>query len=558
MKFNTPKGWSVVIICLIALAVMAANPTFQSFNIYRFFIQGSGSAQTVQLQDGVKLIEEYGAIGDGVTDCTAAISNAAASGLHILFTNTAGYVMTNTAYLTNNSYFEFTGSKLIFATGYTNPAANGLLYISNCNNVHIRGLIIDGLRYGFTGNGATCGGASPPLAWGMNNCGTDASNVKQTFNQGTRNGVLFSSCTNSDIINYYADGLSGAALIYNGISGQVTIQPTNNSVLFSGLRFNYCWTGLLVTNAGEYAMFTDIGGTMNGILLNIAEGNTSIRGVNSTRNGEGCRISGGENAAHPYISGAVFNHTAVPVVCLNSASGASFDGCSILGANGTSCLVAITNFAGFQWNGGYFAPLFLSCIAGGNTTSGYNYSTGISTGLIPAGQLTVGANASFNYMTKIISASSLVENLTNYSEAWTYNQNQSFPGGITGNGSGLTNLIATNGAFSAIGVSASVASTMMYTNTTGGYVAMTIHGETEVTTAATTGTLLVQYTWTNQLGQQTFTPLNAISTGVTGTDPFAPTEIVISNTTAVTIKTTLVNTVGTATYSLRSALSRWQ
>jgi hypothetical protein len=118
--------------------------------------------------------------------------------------------------------------------------------------------------------------------------------------------------------------------------------------------------------------------------------------------------------------------------------------------------------------------------------------------------------------------------------------------------------IATNGAYSALAQSGSIASVVLYTNTTGGYVAMTIKGENEVTTAATTGTLTVTYAWTNQNGAQTFTPLSALSTAAKSTTPFVDTEIVVSNATSVTVSTTEVNSVGTATYSLRTALVRWQ
>lgn len=118
-------------------------------------------------------------------------------------------------------------------------------------------------------------------------------------------------------------------------------------------------------------------------------------------------------------------------------------------------------------------------------------------------------------------------------------------------------LVPISGTYFGIGLNASVASTLVYSNTTGGYVDLTIHGIDTITTASTTGTLLVRVTWTNELGQQTFTPLNAVTTGATGTSPFTDTEITVSNTTAVTIFTTQVNTVGTAVHNLRLALQGW-
>lgn len=119
-------------------------------------------------------------------------------------------------------------------------------------------------------------------------------------------------------------------------------------------------------------------------------------------------------------------------------------------------------------------------------------------------------------------------------------------------------LSAINGSYNGVGVSASVASTLVYTNTTGGYVTLSLHGIDTVTTAATTGVLTCTATWTNELGQQTFTPVSAVSTATQATRPFAVTEITVSNTTAVTIFTTQVNTSGTAIHTLRWSVHQWQ
>lgn len=132
-----------------------------------------------------------------------------------------------------------------------------------------------------------------------------------------------------------------------------------------------------------------------------------------------------------------------------------------------------------------------------------------------------------------------------------------FGGNISGNGAGLTNIIATNGAYNGVALSSSVATTLVYTNNSGTTKRFLLCGEDDITTAATTGTLTVQVTWTNLVGQSTFTPLASQNTASKIALPFAPTILVVSNTTSVTISTTQVNTSGTATHTLQVALMPW-
>jgi len=103
--------------------------------------------------------------------------------------------------------------------------------------------------------------------------------------------------------------------------------------------------------------------------------------------------------------------------------------------------------------------------------------------------------------------------------------------------------------------SSSLASTPLWTNSSGGYQMFMINGGATVITNNTTGTLTIAFAWTNELGAQTYTPMNAVSTASTSTDPFASEYIVVSNGTQVSVSTTQANVSGTAHWNLFTDLT---
>lgn len=113
------------------------------------------------------------------------------------------------------------------------------------------------------------------------------------------------------------------------------------------------------------------------------------------------------------------------------------------------------------------------------------------------------------------------------------------------------------GSYKQNGLAASVGSTLVYTNTSGGYVDVVLTGTYAITTAASVGTLTTTFTWTNENGQQTYTPLSTLTTAAKASGSIAATSMTLSNTTSVTVATTLVNTSGAAVYDLRAAVSKW-
>lgn len=112
------------------------------------------------------------------------------------------------------------------------------------------------------------------------------------------------------------------------------------------------------------------------------------------------------------------------------------------------------------------------------------------------------------------------------------------------------------GTYKQNGLVASVASAIVYTNSSGGYQDLVLTGTYAVITASTVGALTTAFTWTNENGSQTFTPLSAISTGVKSSGTYSV-ALTVSNTTAVTLTTILVNTTGAATYNIRAGVIQW-
>lgn len=102
--------------------------------------------------------------------------------------------------------------------------------------------------------------------------------------------------------------------------------------------------------------------------------------------------------------------------------------------------------------------------------------------------------------------------------------------------------------------STSRSSTLVYSNTTGAAVHVTLYLDAEITAAAT-GSLALQFAATNNSsGPYTWAP-GAISTATTGYTPFTPMTFVLSNNTALTYTATLT---GSGKYNLNGNLTWWQ
>lgn len=118
---------------------------------------------------------------------------------------------------------------------------------------------------------------------------------------------------------------------------------------------------------------------------------------------------------------------------------------------------------------------------------------------------------------------------------------------IATNGFGTGSTVGSTNLFS---LSTSTNNVLVYSNSTGSYLVGTLHLLPTITTAASAGTISLSATWTNENGQIVYTPLTNISTTAVGPLPAVDLNIVVSNTTKVTISTTIVNTSGAVTYDL--------
>lgn len=117
------------------------------------FIQsGVGAAyRTVQskLRDTVS-VKDFGAVGDGVTDDTAAIQaalNAIGAGVCLRLGN-ATFKVSDALTVTGKTDFQIDGegATIIAANGMPVAAAKGLLYLTNCQRFTVKNLTFDGNR----------------------------------------------------------------------------------------------------------------------------------------------------------------------------------------------------------------------------------------------------------------------------------------------------------------------------------------------------------------------------------------------------------------------------
>ena len=197
-----------------------------------------------KLQESVS-VKDFGAVGDGVTDDTAAIQAAIDSGSQIIFP--AGNYLSGP--LTQSANFQ-----RFYADGHVNITknANGVLLTSSGNYVELDGLQFIGT--GFTGDNINLTGSHPRLI----NCssyGTSGRPLKATGNHVQIIGTCGSySTTDATASGYDIEvGVSGTATLYHQLVGVYTSQPTGGILLVD--------TGSHVISGGQFGKLTIDAGT---------------------------------------------------------------------------------------------------------------------------------------------------------------------------------------------------------------------------------------------------------------------------------------------------------
>lgn len=224
-------------------------------------------------------VKDFGAIGDGVTDDTAAIQNAINSGQSLLFP-AGSYRANNLTGSTNFQRFYAFGQVTITKN------ANGPLFSHSGNYIEINGVQFDGDNSVpvYTGDNIVLTGSNPRLI----NCGSQWAYglaLKATGNHVQIIGTcgIYQSA-NAGAAGYDVEiGVSGTATLYHQIYGLYTSQPTGGIKLID--------TGSHVIMGGQFGKLWIAAGTspigVNGGMTSSCRilGNVLVESPNSVFSG---------------------------------------------------------------------------------------------------------------------------------------------------------------------------------------------------------------------------------------------------------------------------------
>lgn len=235
----------------------------------------------------------YGAVGDGITDDTAAINACLNSNLNVLFygkykISSTLSIKTDQYIYSNNAEILFTSDTLIALQAYdvTGWSINGKLKIK--------------------GNGKT------------NN---------------TAAGLNIIGCSRYLVTGLSVFDVSGWGIIIEHGSGASEGNRGERGLL-SNIFVKNCWEGVRYGNLAEYTSFTNVQISACNLGLNIMGGNVTIQGGNVTENTNGILLGGtlSTNNSHGIISNMSINHnTGYNLRVVNAEFGQTFSACHFYG-----------------------------------------------------------------------------------------------------------------------------------------------------------------------------------------------------------------------------------
>lgn len=190
-------------------------------------------------------VKDFGAVGDGVTDDTAAIQAAINTGFNLVFP--AG------SYLANN-LTQSTNFQRFYAYGQVNiiKNANGALLTASGNYVELEGLQFIGT--GYTGNNVVITGRHPRLI----NCSSYGAAGRALKATGSHVQIIGTcgiyASTDETATGYDIEiGVSGTATLYHQLIGVYTSRSTGGILLID--------TGSHVISGGQFGKLTIQAGT---------------------------------------------------------------------------------------------------------------------------------------------------------------------------------------------------------------------------------------------------------------------------------------------------------
>jgi hypothetical protein len=240
---------------------------------------------------------DYGAVGDGTTDCTTAFSNAIASGKDV-FVPKGTYKITSALTLSDNQTLLGSGYNSIIRSYVTTRAVN----------VGNRSVIKD---LQFQGNGKTSGNAFETgifcylkVGWLIENCYINAFGGNDGNNGG--GGI--------DVVSLNGTGPSDGGRISN-------CYVTGNK------------TGLNFEDRGEYVSVENTTITNNTVGAHCKAGNLSFANCIIYNNTTGLKLTTGANDGHSSFVGCRINHNTTNLDANGITQGNSFVGCHFYSGN---------------------------------------------------------------------------------------------------------------------------------------------------------------------------------------------------------------------------------
>lgn len=270
---------------------------FYYFNEHTFYFRGKFGWKPISdnnVQTIFKTPEDYGAIGDGVTNDYQALQDGANSGFP--------FFIPEKTYLTNSPIIIDSGT-FILGAGFNSVIKTNsnitVLSIQGNNNT-LQNFRIEGNYSGANQTGVSIIG-----------------NVSLSLHRYSNilNGLYIRKMFKSGIYNQYGVGL-GSSLHYGQIYAINIVADS-------------CGTGYYLDQQAEYNTFSNCVAFSCGTGLRIRGGNNNWVGGSITDNVTGVYLESGTNDGHGVISGTKINHNTTSINNQGTVLGFTFTGCMI-------------------------------------------------------------------------------------------------------------------------------------------------------------------------------------------------------------------------------------
>jgi len=258
--------------------------------------------------------EQFGAVGDAVTDDKIAVQNAINSGKPVMFAQKRYYI-SDSINVPAGTTIKGTGLSQLTNILIT---ANVPAFILNGEYITIDGLSIRGTR--------AIGSASKTLQHGI-------SLKNPSYTTGSYNGILINNCA------FYSMEGAGVYIKENGAFGSQSSQIANTYA-------NNCGYGYLLDERAEYNNLNGVVANACGIGLYAKGGNNVVSGSIFSANGTNVYFDGGANDGHTFLSSSEITHAINYNIYSNGiANGYNISDCAIYAGD-----IYLKNSIGIKFN----------------------------------------------------------------------------------------------------------------------------------------------------------------------------------------------------------------